>query len=115
GEPRAATEAGTPPHGKRNATLRFERIARLGGSDITPDEAVASLQRLGFTVQSRDPRRVSVAVPPWRNDVAAAIHLEQAETLDPAVAAKAAEGCAEIEPECDLVEEVLRLRGLDAV
>ena len=28
---------------------------------------------------------------------------------------KAAEGCAEIEPECDLVEEVLRLRGLDAV
>ena len=36
-------------------------------------------------------------------------------TLDPAVAAKAAEGCAEIEPECDLVEEVLRLRGLDAV
>src|SRR6202008_938862 len=46
---------------------------------------------------------------------AASIALEQSETLDPAVAAKAAEGCAEIEPECDLVEEVLRLRGLDAV
>src|SRR5262249_1897234 len=74
-----------------------------------------SLQRLGFTVQSRDATRVTVAVPPWRNDVAAEIRLEQAETLDTAIAAKAAEGCAEIEPECDLVEEVLRLRGLDAV
>ncbi len=27
----------------------------------------------------------------------------------------AAEGCREVEPECDLIEEVLRLRGLDAV
>jgi phenylalanyl-tRNA synthetase beta chain len=56
-----------------------------------------------------------VSVPSWRNDIAAKTELDQAETLDPAVAAKAAEGCAEIEPECDLVEEVLRLRGLDAV
>ena len=61
------------------------------------------------------PTRVTVAVPSWRNDVAAQVALEQAETLDPAIAAKAAEGCAAIEPECDLVEEVLRLRGLDAV
>jgi phenylalanyl-tRNA synthetase beta chain len=58
---------------------------------------------------------VTVAVPSWRNDVAAPILLDQSETLDPAVAAKAAQGCAAIEPECDLVEEVLRLRGLDAV
>ena len=54
-------------------------------------------------------------MPSWRNDVAAPIALDQAETLDPGIATKAAEGCAEIEPECDLVEEVLRLRGLDAV
>ncbi len=115
GEPGEVTEAGTPPHWQRTASLRFERIAGLGGSDIGSDEAVASLERLGFAVQSRDAAHVTVAVPPWRNDVAASIALEQSETLDPAVAAKAAEGCAEIEPECDLVEEVLRLRGLDAV
>ena len=115
GEPGEVTAAGTPPAWQRTATLRFARIAGLGGSDITADEAVASLQRLGFVVQSRDATRVTVTVPSWRNDVAAKIALEQAETLDPAVAAKAAEGCAEIEPECDLVEEVLRLRGLDAV
>jgi phenylalanyl-tRNA synthetase beta chain len=115
GEPGEVTEAGTPPVWQRTATLRFERIAGLGGSDIPPDEAVASLERLGFAVQSHDAERVTVAVPSWRNDVAAPIVLDQAETLDPAIAAKAADGCAEIEPECDLVEEVLRLRGLDAV
>ena len=115
GEPGEVTEAGAPPAWQRTATLRFERIAGLGGSDISADEAVASLERLGFAVQSRDAARVTVAVPSWRNDVAAQVALEQAETLDPGVAAKAAEGCAEIEPECDLVEEVLRLRGLDAV
>jgi phenylalanyl-tRNA synthetase beta chain len=115
GEPGEVTEAGAPPAWQRTATLRFERIAGLGGSDIPPDEAVASLERLGFAVQSRDTQRVTVAVPSWRNDVAAQIVLDQAETLDPGIATKAAGGCAEIEPECDLVEEVLRLRGLDAV
>jgi len=115
GEPGAVTEAGSPPNWQRSASLRFERLVGLGGADIPPDEAVASLVRLGFAVQRRDATQVTVAVPSWRNDVAARIELEQAETLDPALAAKAASGCAEIEPECDLVEEVLRLRGLDAV
>ena len=115
GEPGQVTEAGTAPYWERTASMRFERIAGLGGSDIGADEAVSSLERLGFAVQLRDASRVVVSVPSWRNDIAAKIELEQAETLDPAVAAKAAEGCAEIEPECDLVEEVLRLRGLDAV
>jgi phenylalanyl-tRNA synthetase beta chain len=115
GEPGEVTEAGKLPVWQRSATLRFERISGLGGSDILPDEAVAALERLGFSVQTRDTARVTVAVPSWRNDIAAPIVLEQAETLDPALAAKAAEGCAAIEPECDLVEEVLRLRGLDAV
>jgi phenylalanyl-tRNA synthetase beta chain len=41
--------------------------------------------------------------------------LTQFDGLDPARAAKAAEGCAAVEPEADLVEEVLRLGGLDAV
>ena len=70
GEPGEVTVAGTPPPGSATATLRFERIAGLGGSDIPPDEAVASLERLGFAVQSRDAARVTVAVPSWRNDIA---------------------------------------------
>jgi phenylalanyl-tRNA synthetase beta chain len=115
GEPGEVTEAGTPPTWQRDATLRFARIATFGGSDIPRDEAVESLQRLGFTVRQRDAVKVTVAVPSWRNDVAAPVVLDQAPDLDPAVKAKVAQGCAEIEPECDLIEEVLRLRGLDAV
>jgi phenylalanyl-tRNA synthetase beta chain len=115
GEAGEVTEAGTAPAWQRTASLRFERIAGLGGSDIPADEAVASLERLGFAVQSRDAARVTLAVPSWRNDIAAPIALDQSETLQADIAAKAAAGCAAIEPECDLVEEVLRLRGLDAV
>jgi phenylalanyl-tRNA synthetase beta chain len=115
GEPGEVTEAGHAPAWQRTASLRFARIAGLGGSDTSADAAVAALQRLGFAVQHRDAARVTVAVPSWRNDIAAPIALDQSAALDPAIAAKAAAGCAEIEPECDLLEEVLRLRGLDAV
>ena len=115
GEPGTVTSAGAEPHWQRDATLRFARIAGLGGSDIGPDEAVESLTHLGFAVRARDEASVTVAVPPWRNDVAAPIALDQSPSLDPAKAAKAAEGCARIEAENDLIEEVLRLRGLDAV
>jgi phenylalanyl-tRNA synthetase beta chain len=115
GEPGPVVAAGTMPAWQRDATMRFARIADLGGSDIPPDEAVASLQRLGFAPRHHDADKVTVAVPSWRNDVAAPVILDLAPDLDPAVAAKVAEGCAVIEPECDLIEEVLRLRGLDAV
>ncbi|HEY0183532.1 MAG TPA: phenylalanine--tRNA ligase subunit beta, partial [Rhodopila sp.] len=115
GEPGTVTAAGAEPAWQRDATMRFERIASFGGSDIAADAAVASLERLGFVVRQREAERVTVAVPSWRNDIAAPITLDQSPTLEPAKAAKAAEGCAAVEAENDLVEEVLRLRGLDAV
>jgi phenylalanyl-tRNA synthetase beta chain len=106
------TRAGARPEWARTARLRFARIAAYGGSTIGPDEAVASLERLGFTVTARDETEVTVAVPSWRNDIAAPPALDQAAH---AGAAQAAIGAAEIEPECDLLEEVLRLRGMDAI
>jgi phenylalanyl-tRNA synthetase beta chain len=115
GEPGEIVQAGAAPAWQRDATMRFARLPELGGSDVPPDEAVDALQRLGFVVRTRDAARVTVAVPPWRNDIAAPIVLDQAPSLDPARAAAAAEGCAAVEAECDLIEEVLRLRGLDAV
>ena len=115
GEPGVVTAAGAEPAWQRDATMRFDRIASFGGSDIPADEAVASLERLGFSVRAQHAASVTVAVPSWRNDVAAPIILDQSKTLDPAKAAKAAEGCAAVEAENDLIEEVLRLRGLDAV
>ncbi len=115
GEPSAVTQAGTRPAWNRTASLRFRRLAELGGADIAPDQAVANLERLGFTVRDRTTAGVTVAVPTWRNDIAAAIALEQAPGLSPEIAARAAAGCAEIEPECDLIEEVLRIHGLDNI
>jgi phenylalanyl-tRNA synthetase beta chain len=115
GAPSEVVSAGAEPAWQRQATLRFARLAGLGGLDVPPDEAVASLERLGFTVAAREAERVTVDVPPWRNDIAAGTQLDMAPALDPARAAAAAAGCALVEPEADLVEEVLRLRGLDAV
>jgi phenylalanyl-tRNA synthetase beta chain len=115
GEPGPVVEAGAMPDWQRDATMRFARIAALGGSDIPADEAATSLERLGFVVRHRDTETVTVSVPSWRNDVAVPVVLDLAPDLSPALAAKVAEGCAVIEPECDLIEEVLRLRGLDAV
>lgn len=115
GEPGPVTMDGAEPAWRRDATMRFRRIAELGGSDIGAEEAVASLERLGFTVRARDAAQVTVAVPSWRPDIAAPVILSQAPELPAERAARAAEGCGVIEQECDLIEEVLRLRGLDAV
>ncbi len=112
GQPSAVTQAGARPDWRRRASLRFSRLKSFGGADVMPDEAVASLERLGFTVYRRDGAHVRMDVPSWRNDVSAPQSLDQAEGPE---AAKAAAGAAEIEPEVDLIEEVLRLRGLDAI
>jgi phenylalanyl-tRNA synthetase beta chain len=115
GEPGPVTADGAEPAWQRDATMRFSRIDGLGGSDIADDEAVASLERLGFVVRARDAEQVTVAVPSWRNDIAAPVVLDLSPSLSPEVVARVTEGCAVIEPECDLIEEVLRLKGLDAV
>ncbi len=115
GEASDVVQAGAEPTWQRSATMRFERLASLGGMAVPPNEAVAALTGLGFTVETRSAEIVRVAVPSWRNDVAAPIVLDQAPSLDGDRARIAAEGCAVIEPEADLVEEVLRLRGLDSI
>jgi len=115
GEASEVVSAGAEPAWQRRAALRFRRLAELGGVAVPPGEAVAALERLGFTVEHRDAELVTVSVPPWRNDIAALGGLEVAPNLDRERARAAAEGVAEIEPEADLIEEVLRLRGLDTI
>ena len=80
-----------------------------------PTRLWTSLERLGFAVRRRDAERVTVAVPSWRNDIAAPISLISPRHSIRPTRAKAAEGCVAVEAEHDLIEEVLRLRGLDAV
>lgn len=115
GEASEVAAAGAEPQWQRRATLRFERLAGLGGLAVPPDEAVECLNRLGFATLSRDAASVTVAVPSWRNDVASGTPLEQSAELPAEQAARSAEGARLIEPECDLIEEVLRLKGLDAI
>ncbi|WP_372619972.1 phenylalanine--tRNA ligase subunit beta [Falsiroseomonas sp.] len=115
GEASEVSEAGAEPAWAREATLRFDRVRDLGGLDLAAQEAEQRLTRLGLCTVSRDAERITVAVPPWRNDIAAHGALSQDPSLPADRARVAAEGCAAIEAECDLVEEVLRLGGLDAV
>jgi phenylalanyl-tRNA synthetase beta chain len=115
GEPSDPVTAGAEPAWRRSATLRFERLAGLGGAEIAPDDAVGILERLGFEVQAREPDAVTVAVPPWRNDVAGNTLLDTGGQVEHQRAMKAAEGAGLIEPECDLIEEVLRIHGLDNI
>ena len=114
GEASEVVSAGAEPAWQRDATLRFARIAELGGLRVEPDDAVQALERLGFALRSRDEVRATFAVPSWRNDVAAPVVLapQPGSAHDPAASLQAV---AEVEAECDLIEEVLRLRGLDAV
>ncbi|MCW3473179.1 phenylalanine--tRNA ligase subunit beta [Limobrevibacterium gyesilva] len=115
GEASEVVSAGAQPAWRRRASLRFARLRDFGGLDVPADAAVGTLERLGFRCVERSPVSVTVEVPSWRNDVAAASPLEPADTLPPERMRKAAEGRNAIEPEADLVEEVLRMRGLDAV
>ena len=117
GEASELASAGAEPAWQRTATLRFERLASFGGMDVPADDAVASLQRLGFGIVSRDSERVTVSVPSWRNDVAGGTPLEPFPGLSPEQLASVTAGAAEMEPEADLIEEVLRLcpGGLQAV
>ncbi|APH54810.1 Phenylalanyl-tRNA synthetase beta chain [Granulibacter bethesdensis] len=115
GEASAITSAGAEPSWQREATLRFARLEELGGLAVPPDEAVSALERLGFGILSRNAEHVTVSVPSWRNDMAARSPLDLPATLDAARAATLAEAAAEAEPEAELIEEVLRLRGMDAI
>lgn len=115
GEASEVVSAGEQPAWQRTATLRFDRVRDLGGLDVPADESVSLLEKLGFEVRERTAGQVELGVPSWRNDVAQAPVLSQGKDLPADVAALAAQGVAGIEAESDLVEEVLRLKGLDAV
>lgn len=86
GSASAATRAGTPPVAAR--TIRFDpaHTLALAGVDVPPARQAEILRSLGFAVEGTD--ILTVSVPSWRRDVAGS---------------------------ADLVEEVVRIVGLDAV
>ncbi len=87
GEASAPVAAGEMPDWGKTVSLRTARTLLLGGVDIAADAQEAILAGLGF-VTRRDGDMIHADVPPWRPD---------------------------IDGEADLVEEVLRIHGYDAI
>ena len=86
GEASEIVVAGAPPAWKRTITFSAKMVKRLGGLDLPAAEIANILKRLGFVVEGSEPMRVSP--PSWRGDV---------------------------QREADLVEEVVRIYGIDKV
>jgi len=77
-----------PPAPQTVAQLRSGRMDALLGVHVPFEEALGILRRLGFTVRASDAHTAEVAVPAHRPDVTR---------------------------EVDLIEEVARVRGMDAI
>ncbi len=87
GEASEAVVAGGEPDPSSTVSFDPAQVARLTGLDLDTDRITAILEALGFTVGGKAPA-LSVQVPSWRPDI---------------------HGSA------DLVEEVVRIHGLDHV
>jgi len=88
GEASELAVAGTPPEGRRTIALRPTRVAHLGGLEVPVDAQARILTALGCDVIEDRSGHLSVRTPSWRGD---------------------------LHGEADLVEEVLRVRGYDAI
>jgi phenylalanyl-tRNA synthetase beta chain len=86
GEPSEVVVAGQPPAWQRSIAFDPSYVAQLGGLDVPKIETIAILKRLGFGVE--DGATLKVTPPSWRPDVFG---------------------------KADLVEEVIRIHGLNKV
>ena len=86
GEPGEVVVAGKPNEWRRTIAFDIARVKSLGGIEVGKSEIIDILTRLGFTVE--DGAMLNVSPPSWRSDVVG---------------------------QADLVEEVVRIHGLDKV
>jgi phenylalanyl-tRNA synthetase beta chain len=87
GEPSTLTLAGAIPEPRPPIPFPLSEVRRLTGLDLPDSRVTEVLERLGFEVAGPPPV-VDVTVPSWRPDV---------------------------EGKADLVEEVMRIEGVDAI
>jgi phenylalanyl-tRNA synthetase beta chain len=87
GTPSKAKVAGAPPQGKTIISFAINLVEKLGGIALPETQIRSTLEALGFAVE-RNGATVKVVAPSWRPDINGA---------------------------ADLVEEVVRIAGLDKV
>jgi phenylalanyl-tRNA synthetase beta chain len=87
GEASEAVVTGKVPEDKLVIEFPWSEVPRLSGLDVQPSESEQILKKLGFGLQGSG-ERVSVTAPSWRPD---------------------------IEGKADLVEEVIRIAGVDRI
>ncbi|MGI9425025.1 MAG: phenylalanine--tRNA ligase subunit beta, partial [Hyphomicrobiaceae bacterium] len=87
GKPSRALMAGRPPIEDRRISFDFAKVRKLTGMDVKATESKRILKAIGCTVDGKG-SEVTVAIPSWRPDMRGA---------------------------ADLVEEVIRIVGLDKV
>lgn len=87
GEASTLQVAGTPPAPKRVIDFKPERVRTLSGLDVKEADSRRILDQLGFVIEAKG-ANLTVSVPTWRPDVHGA---------------------------ADLVEEVIRITGIDKV
>ncbi|MDB5597648.1 MAG: phenylalanine--tRNA ligase subunit beta [Hyphomicrobiales bacterium] len=90
GEPSEVVVAGSPDVALHSIDFPFAEVQRLSGLELDPSEMAGILEKLGFDVlrQATNAGRVFVNVPTWRADV---------------------------EGKADIVEEIVRIAGLDRI
>jgi len=88
GEPSKPVVAGDGPHWQKSIEFDHKRVARLTGLHLEEERIIQILNALGFGVAGFGKERLMREVPSWRPDV---------------------------EGQADLVEEVVRIHGLEHV
>lgn len=88
GEPAQVATVGYTPYSPREIAFPVSEVKRLTGIEVAYDEAATILTRLGFGVDGDGKALLTVKVPSWRDDV---------------------------EGKADLVEEVMRIHGINKI
>jgi phenylalanyl-tRNA synthetase beta chain len=88
GEASELVIAGAVPRERRTVAFPWSETPRLAGVDVSQADSESILERLGFTVEKTGPDGANVVAPSWRPD---------------------------IEGKADIVEEIVRILGVDNI